>query len=134
MKTLVVECKFVIEIPWDHEPQYSTDEHIRFVIEENSCPGTGSVGGELDDLIQVADENEICWACALGGENKLLAIEDREPRNYAKEIKFRERKTPMDCPACGISGLEVVRKNASIETRSFQCRKCGSNYSSMDIG
>lgn len=134
MKTLIVECKFVIEIPWDHEPQYSTDEHIRFRIEENSCPGTGSVGSALDDLMSIADENSICWACAVGGENKLLAIEDREPRNYADQITFKTKTLTVKCKSCGADVSEVIKENASIAMSKLHCPHCNYTTTSMDIG
>jgi hypothetical protein len=137
VKTLIVECKFVIEVPWEEDlehPEYSSEDHIRFYVEENHCCGTGSIGSALDDLMEVADKNSICWACAVGGENKLLAIEDREPRDYAKEIQFTESKTEAACVFCGAIGTETVKKNASIVERRFECAKCKSHSSSMEMG
>lgn len=132
MKTLIVECKYILEVPWD-TPEDWPDDHIRFRIEENSCPGTGSVGSVLDDLMEVAQKNRICWACSVGGENKLLAIEDREPRNYVDEIQFKKEKTAGECPACGAKVTVTTEKNGSITKTRYSCRKCKSSGGGMEM-
>ena len=83
MKTVVVQCIFTIEVPWD--PDWGGEDALRFRIEENSCPGTGPVDGALSALMEAAEANSCCWACRLGGENKVLEILDREPVDYASE-------------------------------------------------
>ena len=82
MKTVLVECIFRIEVPWDEKwgSPY-------FQIEENSCPGTNVVDRVLSELMEAAEEESVCWACNLQGKNKIIAIEDREPVNYVDRIK-----------------------------------------------
>lgn len=64
-----VRCTFEIEV------EVADDvENVHFMIEENSCPGTGVVGAELERLIEAHDIAGTCWACNLQGENKILEI------------------------------------------------------------
>jgi len=133
VKTVVVECRFVIEVPWDHEPQYSTDEHIRFAVEENSCPGTSAVGSALEALMEVANKNNVCWACAVGGENKILSIEDREPRNYDNELTPIKTEVEGKCESCGKPVIEKHQMRHGLSQSSFTC-SCGAFGSSMHIG
>lgn len=71
MTTVRVRCTFEIDVPvpddWD-------DEMIHFDIEENHCPGTGLVGGALEDAIEDGDKRGLCWACARSGKNEILEI------------------------------------------------------------
>lgn len=63
----LVRCSYEIEVelPDDcHDPQ--------FVIEENSCPGTGAVGAALYSIMDRDQEKGVCWACNLKGENKIV--------------------------------------------------------------
>lgn len=84
MKTVIVECTFRIEVPWDES--WGDDAAMRFRIEENSCPGTGPVNGVLEALMETAEENSVCWACNVNGRNKLIEIIDREPVDYQNRI------------------------------------------------
>ncbi len=68
-----VRCTFEIEVEVD-----TTPDHVHFVIEEHSCPGTGQVGAELERIIEAHDIAGTCWACALQGTNKIISI-DGEP-------------------------------------------------------
>lgn len=69
MKVLV-ECtvQLEVEISDDIEDPY-------FLIEDNGCPGTGSVGAALDAAMNHGEENSVCWACNLKGTNKILSID-----------------------------------------------------------
>lgn len=69
---VIVQCSFELEV---YFPDDMDDEFIRFVVEENGCPGTGTVGGKLEELIEKSHEEGICWACGRNGENKVLSIE-----------------------------------------------------------
>jgi hypothetical protein len=55
-------------------PDDATDDHIRFVLEENGCPGTGSVGLAIEMTMIKYEEQSTCWACALQGENEIVSI------------------------------------------------------------
>jgi hypothetical protein len=80
-----------IEVPFDW-----TEDDITFYVEENGCPGTGSTGSALEDLLEVtlaaikkSHDKGFCWACGdhidyaddpqdrlkvANGESKVLAI------------------------------------------------------------
>ena len=62
-----------IEVPdyWDDE-----DGKLEFMIEDNTCPGTGLVGTAIETAFEHGNETSICWACALKGKNKILSIEE----------------------------------------------------------
>ena len=68
----VVQCTFQIPVEFEIN-EFVTPE---FFIEENSCPGTSVVGRTLDELMEQAEAISCCWACNLGGKNKILAIEE----------------------------------------------------------
>lgn len=74
--TIYVRCTLVVpvEVP-DNDPENVTS----FIIEENSCPGTGCVGAAIDATIRECDEVGVCWACKLFGENKILTDAESEP-------------------------------------------------------
>lgn len=130
IKTLIVECKFVIEVPWDEE---WGDPY--FQIEENSCPSTSAVGGVLSKLMENAEEARICWACMVGGENKILAIEEREPRDYVDEITFKEEPlAPKPCSNCGAPLTGSTKRNAGIIEKHTKCEACGDWSHSMTMG
>lgn len=50
----------------------------QFMIEENSCPGTGAVGSALEAAILQGHESGTCWACP-DGKNEILTFEPAEP-------------------------------------------------------
>ena len=71
--TLYVE----VELPPDRDPV--------FWIEENSCPGTGPVGAEVEAELQYGEVNSVCWSCNLQGRNEIvevngLPVRPAEPR------------------------------------------------------
>ena len=66
-KTVLVECTFRIPVEVDEDSNY------QFQIEENGCPGTGIVGLAIDEHIEKSDNQNLCWACLLGGSNKIVA-------------------------------------------------------------
>lgn len=70
MKLLVKCTLFVtVEIDDDSDPQ--------FMIEENSCPGTGSVGAAIDAAMEHAKEKSVCWSCNLRGKNQIVEIDGK---------------------------------------------------------
>lgn len=66
MKKYLVRCSYEVEI----ELPDSTEPY--FYIEENHCPGTGSVGLALERVMKWAEENHVCWACCLNGKNEII--------------------------------------------------------------
>ena len=62
---MTMEIDVDIPLDWD-------DETTQFIIEENSCPGTGFVGSAFDKNREDLDKKNCCWACALQGENKII--------------------------------------------------------------
>ncbi len=69
MKRVTVRCSFTVVV----ELRDDYDEH--FVVEENSCPGTGLVGAALTELMAAHEAASTCWACAAQGENEILSVE-----------------------------------------------------------
>jgi len=67
---LKVKCTLEVEI----ELPDDTGDHMFFMIEENSCPGTGVVGAAIDLAIEHAESNGVCWACNLRGKNKIIEV------------------------------------------------------------
>jgi len=69
MRRITVQCTLQVVV--------EMEDHIdaEFMIEENSCPGTGIVGNAVADAIEYGDEHGVCWACNLRGENKIISIE-----------------------------------------------------------
>lgn len=65
-----VKCTFFVDVDIDGDTDL-----IKFMIEENSCPGTGAVGVALDRAIEYANANGVCWACNLNGENEIIREE-----------------------------------------------------------
>ncbi len=96
---LLVECRFTIPVEVPDGPDY--DAH--FDIEENHCPGTGIVGSALDAHIKAHDAASTCWACALGGECKII-IPGWLCRECAAHCEVLTKVGPdasMICPVCG---------------------------------
>ena len=71
MVKVTVQC--TLEVVVMVQDQYA--DNLDFTIEENGCPGTGLVGNAIDRAIEHGEDNGVCWACNLKGENKILAIE-----------------------------------------------------------
>lgn len=55
------------------------DDAIEFDVNENSCPGTHSLGRAIDQTIEWHEANSSCWGCALMKEQDLLEIVDIQP-------------------------------------------------------
>lgn len=74
-KKVVVECRLTVavEVPDDWD-----DGRVLFHLEENGCPGTREVGAALGAAIEEHERKQTCWACALGGENRVVTIDGRE--------------------------------------------------------
>lgn len=66
--TILVKCEFLIPIEIDNDSR----ESVEFIIEENSCPGTGIVGATFDDIMHQHDKDGTCWACALQAKNTIM--------------------------------------------------------------
>lgn len=67
-----VECTLIVEVDW---PDDLSDPH--FQIEENGCPGTGRVGAVIAAAIERGEVEQMCWACALQGKNRIRMIDGR---------------------------------------------------------
>jgi hypothetical protein len=65
-----VRCTLILDVV----VEASDAEHAQYLIEDYDCPGTGAVGAELERVMRETPLN-ICWACNLQGENKLLELE-----------------------------------------------------------
>jgi len=68
--TVQITAELIVNFPDDIK-----DSTIRFIVEENSCPGTDRVGAELENVIKEAREKSVCWACGRNGVNKVLSID-----------------------------------------------------------
>jgi hypothetical protein len=64
--TIRVTLDVPVDMPddWDGNPT--------FYFEENGCPGTGAVGSALEKAIQHGHDTNTCWACNMGGENRII--------------------------------------------------------------
>lgn len=69
-----VRCVLEVEIEVNEE---ACDTTV-FRIEENGCPGTGPVGAAIMQEIERSEGASVCWACNMGGTNKVIEI-DGEP-------------------------------------------------------
>lgn len=65
-----VRCTYVIEVD---VPVDGPEADLQFIIEENGCPGTGSVGLALERHMAQCESESVCWACALGGTNEIVS-------------------------------------------------------------
>lgn len=77
---ILVECTFTLPVEVPDDPDYP----LYFDIEENHCPGTGAVGLALEEVMAEHMANSTCWACELGGKNKIVnaALEERAKRKW----------------------------------------------------
>ena len=71
MRIVKVKATVYVDVEF---PDDATDEHIRFVLEENGCPGTGSVGSAIELKMIECEDRSTCWACAFQGENEVVSI------------------------------------------------------------
>ena len=73
MPKMWVRCSYEIEVdvPYDPVEQF---EYAQFDIEENHCPGTGSVGASFDKNYENSNKKGVCWACNLNGENRIIGL------------------------------------------------------------
>lgn len=89
-RTIHVRCTFVL--PVEVPAEWVDDGHVYFAIEENSCPGTGLVGAALDRIMDEHEAAHTCWACACGGENKIVSEAEmaaEAEREAEREANFR---------------------------------------------
>lgn len=70
MRKVIVECTLRVEV----ERPGGDEVNDEFVIEENACPGTGVVGRAIMQAIADGVRNNECWACKLGGVNKIVEV------------------------------------------------------------
>lgn len=76
-RMVLVEVSFRIPVDftgWE-------DDSIRFDVEESSCPATHNVGSAVMAHIERyenGDKKGFCWACALGGKNKIVDMDYKE--------------------------------------------------------
>ncbi len=85
-RQLLVKVTFEIPIEWEHSPLYCTDDHIKFCIEDNGCPGTGIVGLAIESLMELHESQSTCWACSVKGVNEILSIGPMESANESATI------------------------------------------------
>lgn len=57
-------------------PSIMSEEQLKFMVEENSCPGTGFVGAALDKWMDDHSARGVCWGCSANGKNELLPLTD----------------------------------------------------------
>lgn len=77
MRKVKVLCSFIVEVEMSEEDY----KRRHFILEDNGCPGTGIVGAELDRVIEESDDKEICWACLLSGQNRIIQDDDTTCRH-----------------------------------------------------
>lgn len=77
-KIIMVKCTFILPVEVPSNASYNEV----FDIEENHCPGTGFVGGALDELMEKHRKGNTCWACAVGGECEILTPPSKEDNDY----------------------------------------------------
>jgi hypothetical protein len=66
-----VQCTFIVDVPI---PQGIDDGLLRFMIEDNGCPATGTVGAVVMQEIVRCEAASVCWACNFQAENKILEL------------------------------------------------------------
>lgn len=60
-----------------------------FEIMDNGCPGVGVVGKAIEDAIERGEESGECWACDLGGINRVVHLEgNTEGQDIALEAAY----------------------------------------------
>jgi len=57
--------KVRVRVTFDIDVEVQEGDHTLFMIEENSCPGTGVVGAAIEKAIMEAEEGNYCWACKM---------------------------------------------------------------------
>lgn len=76
-----VRCTFEIDVEIEDYGQWDNDfiHGMHFMVEDNGCPGTGAVGSAVDAALEKhmaeCDKKSFCWACALNGQNQIIAID-----------------------------------------------------------
>jgi hypothetical protein len=71
---VVVRCEFEVTVEVDES---QTLDEVTFMIEENSCPGTGIVGAAVDAAMKAAQESGTCWACGLRAKNTITRVDPK---------------------------------------------------------
>lgn len=69
LRTITVEATVTVSV---EVPEDWTKSEIQFDIENNHCPGTGSVGAVIDHFYAEGEAASVCWACDLKGKNKVV--------------------------------------------------------------
>jgi hypothetical protein len=67
-RRIYVKCTLIVPVDVPDDPEY--DAH--FDIEENHCPGTGRVGGAINEVMAQAVAEHWCWACQFDGTNEIV--------------------------------------------------------------
>lgn len=71
MKTVKVKCTLMVDVEVPDDWDWA---QTRFEIEDNSCPASHAVGSVIKKAIMHGEENSVCWACNLQGDNKLIGV------------------------------------------------------------
>lgn len=66
-----VMCSYTITV----DIPESMRNNLHFYIEDNHCPGTVEMGAEIERIMREQKAKSCCWACAVGGECKILEID-----------------------------------------------------------
>ncbi len=70
---VLVTLEVEVELEDTKTNGWSPYENRHFIIEENGCPGCGSVGLAIEEAIERGEENQVCWSCSfLKGKNKII--------------------------------------------------------------
>lgn len=84
-----------------------------FRIEENGCPGTGSVGLAIEQIQEYFDSQQTCGACAMRGRNEILAVYEFTPEEVAAQDEW-ERQFEGE-PSEHVRNLNLMWKRVDAE-------------------
>lgn len=84
----LVKCSFII--PVKIEDKFCKNEEeielSKWMINENSCPGTSSTGAAFEDHLARYKDSGYCWACMLSGKNEIVGeLNEEDYQSYLKE-------------------------------------------------
>lgn len=82
MRRVKVLCSYVVEVELSDEDY----ERRHFIIEDNGCPGTGSVGAELDKMLEWSKTSGCCWACKASGQNRIILNDEATCRHVPEAV------------------------------------------------
>ena len=71
MRKVKVKVTLLVDVEFSDD---ATDEQIKFIVEENGCPGTNVVGSAIEAAMAENDARSTCWGCALHGENEVVSL------------------------------------------------------------